>query len=306
MHTRVRVFLLTVLVQGLCLALVRGAWAEPVKVITTTTDLASIAASIGGDKIDVQALVPGGFNADAYEPRPSDLFKIHRARLFVEIGLGLEEWARDLVNEANNSDLIKADVSYQVPLLDVPKGRVDYSFGDIHPYGNPHYQLDPEAGRIVARNVFNALAYADPADKDYFAANLSAFDQRLTTAEAKWRQEMAPYEGTKFIPYHESWDYFARAFNLKIPEAIESKPGFVPSPARAQEVIELAKREGVKLIVTEPYYEVSIAKLIAEQVGVPMLNLTIDVGGTPEQKDYISMIDSIVSSFVRTLSGHGK
>lgn len=278
--------------------------AETLRVVTTTTDLSSIATAIGGDKVEVEALVPGGFNADFYQPRPSDLFKIHRARLFIEIGLGLEEWARDLVNEANNANLVKAQVSVGVPLLDVPKGRVDYSFGDIHPYGNPHYQLDPEDGRIMAQNIFNALAYADPADRDYFATNLKAFDERLTSAEAKWRTEMTPFAGAKFIPYHESWNYFARAYKLGIPTTIESKPGFVPSPARVEQVIQIAKSEKVRLIVTEPYYDVSVAKLVAEQVGVRYLDLTIDAGGNPEQKDYIAMIDYIVSQFVKALSSH--
>jgi zinc/manganese transport system substrate-binding protein len=287
-----------------CGLLPASAHAAPLRVVTTTTDLSSIATAVGGDRIEVEALVPGGFNADFYQPRPSDLFKIHRARLFIEIGLGLEEWARDLVNEANNSNLIKAQVSVGVPLLDVPKGRVDYSFGDIHPYGNPHYQLDPEDGRIMAQNIFNALAYADPADKTFFAANLKTFDDRLTDAEKKWSAKMAPFAGTKFIPYHESWSYFARAYKLGIPTTIEAKPGFVPSPVRVEEVIKIAKREKVRLIVTEPYYDVSVAKLVAEQTGIPYLNLTIDVGGNPDQKDYISMIDYIVSQFVRALSSH--
>jgi zinc/manganese transport system substrate-binding protein len=287
-----------------CGLLPASANAAPLRVVTTTTDLSAIATAIGGDKIEVEALVPGGFNADFYQPRPSDLFKIHRARLFIEIGLGLEEWARDLVNEANNSNLIKAQVSVGVPLLDVPKGRVDYSFGDIHPYGNPHYQLDPEDGRIMAQNIFNALSYADPADKEYFAANLKTFDDHLTDAEKKWNAEMAPFAGAKFIPYHESWSYFARAYKLGIPTTIEAKPGFVPSPARVEEVIKIAKREKVRLIVTEPYYDVSVARLVAEQAGIPYLNLTIDVGGNPEQKDYISMIDYIVSQFVKALSSH--
>jgi zinc/manganese transport system substrate-binding protein len=279
--------------------------AAQLRVVTTTTDLASLARAVGGDRVEVEALVPGGFNADLYSPRPSDLFKIHKARLFIQIGLGLEEWARDLVNEANNPDLIKAETSPGIPLLDVPKGRVDFSFGDIHPYGNPHYQLDPEDGRIMARNISNALAYADPANKDYYDANLAAFDGRLTAAEAKWRAAMAPFEGAKFIPYHESWSYFARAFKLAIPDTIESKPGFVPSPRRVQEIIELAKREGVKLIVTEPYYDVSIARLVSQQAGIPYVSLTIDVGGNPAQKDYISMIDYIVTQFVQALNGHG-
>jgi zinc/manganese transport system substrate-binding protein len=301
-HWRSSILVLSVLL-GAQLAL---AAATPLRVVTTTTDLASLTQAIGGDKVEVEALVPGGFNADLYSPRPSDLFKIHRARLFIQIGLGLEEWARDLVNEANNSNLIKAETSPGIPLLDVPQGHVDYSFGDIHPYGNPHYQLDPEDGRVMARNISNALAYADPANKEYYASNLAAFDQRLTAAEAKWRAAMAPYEGTKFIPYHESWSYFARAFKLVIPENIESKPGFVPSPRRIQEVIQLAKRDEVKLIVTEPYYDVSISQLISQQVGIPYVNLTIDVGGNPAQKDYISMIDYIVTQFIKALGGHGQ
>ena len=96
--------------------------AAPLRVVTTTTDLASLVTTVGGDKVEVEALVPGGFNADFYQPRPSDLFKVHRAKLFMQIGLGLEEWSRDLVNEANNSDLVKAQVSVGIPLMDVPKG----------------------------------------------------------------------------------------------------------------------------------------------------------------------------------------
>lgn len=280
--------------------------AAAVKVVTTTTDLASLATTIGADKVDVQALVPNGFNADLYSPRPSDLFKIHQAKLFIMVGLGLEDWARDLVSEANNADLVKAQASTGIALLDIPQGHVDYSFGDIHPFGNPHFQLDPEAGRQMARNVFNALAYVDPPDKDYFAQNLAAFETRLTAAEKQWTTEMAPFAGIKFIPYHESWDYFARAFDLRIPTAIESKPGFPPSPSRVEEIIRTCRSDGVRLIVTEPYYDVSIAQLISQQAGIPYLNLYIDVGGTPEQKDYISTVDYVVTQFVKALGNHGK
>ncbi len=284
----------------------RSAPAATIKVVTTTTDLASLASAIGGDKIEVQSLVPDGFNPDLYSPRPSDLFKIHQAKLFIQIGLGLEDWARDLVTEANNSELVKAQVSPGIALLDVPQGRVDYSFGDIHPFGNPHYQLDPESGRQMARNICNALVYVDAPDKEYFTQNLATFEAQLTAAEKRWTAAMAPFAGTKFIPYHESWDYFARAFKLEIPEAIESKPGFPPSPARIEEVIRDCTAKGVKLLVTEPYYDVSVAQLISKQAGIPYLNLYIDVGGTPDQKDYISTIDFIVAQFVKALGTNGK
>ena len=63
---------------------------------------------------------------------------------------------------------------------------------------------------------------------------------------------MAPVAGAAIIPYHESWSYFARAFRLTIPTTIENKPGFAPSPSRVQEVINIAKKEKGRAIVTEP------------------------------------------------------
>lgn len=306
MRTKYRFIISLFVILIVAAAWPRSAPAATIKVVTTTTDLASLATAIGGDKIEVQSLVPKGFNADLYSPRPSDLFKIHQAKLFIQIGLGLEDWARDLVNEANNGELVKAQVSTGIALLDVPQGRVDYSFGDIHPFGNPHYQLDPESGRQMARNIFNALVYVDAGDKDYFAQNLATFEAQLTAGEKRWSAEMAPFADSKFIPYHESWDYFARAFKLEIPEAIESKPGFPPSPARIEEVIRDCKAKGVKLIVTEPYYDVSVAQLISQQAGIPYVNLYIDVGGTADQKDYISTIDYIVAQFVKALGTNGK
>jgi zinc/manganese transport system substrate-binding protein len=277
-------------------------------VVTTTDYTASLTKTIGGDKVDVESLVPPGFNADLYSPRPQDLFKIHRAKLFIMIGLNLEDWARDVVNAAENPNLVKAEIYHGIPLLDVPKGHIDYSFGDIHPNGNPHLQINPEDGRIMARNIREALAAADPEDKALFDKNLADFELRLNAAEKRWYAEMAPYKGMAFIPYHECWTYFAEAFHLVIPEppkTIEEKPGFVPSPRRIEEVIRLAKDKNVKLIVTEPYYDVAIGKVISERLGIPYVSISLyDIGLNPKETDYISMEDYIVHQVAQALGGH--
>ncbi len=283
-------------------------WAARIAVVTTTVYTASLASTIGGDKVDVQSLVPAGFNADTYAARPQDLFKIHKAKLFIMIGLNLEDWARDLINAANNPNLAKAEIYHGIPLLDVPKNTIDYSFGDIHPNGNPHFQLNPEDGRIMARNIATALEYVDPADKELFVKNLADFEAELSKAENRWNAEMLPFKGTAFIPYHESWTYFAQAYGLQIPEppkTIEEKPGFVPSPRRIEEVVQLARDKKVKVIITEPYYDVSIAKTVADQLSVPCLNISLyDIGLDPQQKNYIEMVDSVVDKFVKALGGH--
>jgi zinc/manganese transport system substrate-binding protein len=285
-----------------------SAWAGRMRVITTTVYTASLARTIGGDRVDVQSLVPAGFNADNYAPRPQDLFKIHRAKLFIMIGLNLEDWARDLVTAANNPDLVEAEIYHGIKLLDKPAGAVDFSFGDIHPFGNPHFQLDPNAGRVMAKNIAEAMTVADPADKELFAKNLADFESKLTTAQKRWNEEMAPYKGTMILTYHESWDYFAEYFGLKIPvppKTIEEKPGFVPSPRRIEEVVRLSKDKNVKLIITEPYYDVSIAQAVAERLGVPCLNFGLyDIGLNPKQADYISMIDDVVNQSAAALGSH--
>ena len=203
----------------------------------------------------------------------------------------------------------KAEIYHGIKLLDIPKGNVDYSFGDIHPFGNPHFQLDPEAGRVMARNIREALVTVDPADKEYFDKNLADFESKLNEAEKRWAAEMAPFKGEAFLPYHESWDYFAAAYHLVIPEppkCIEEKPGFVPSPRRIQEVVQLAKDKNVKLIVTEPYYDVSVAKTISERLGIPYLNISLyDIGLNPKETDYFSMMDYTVGKFVEAMNGHG-
>lgn len=296
---------------ALLLCLLPGAaTAGTMRIVTTTNYVASLAQTVGGDKVSVEALSPPGFNADTYSPRPQDLHKIHRAKLFIMVGLNLEDWARDLVNAANNPDLVKAEIYHGITLLDVPKGDVDYSFGDIHPYGNPHFQLDPKDASIMARNIYNAIAYADPANKDFYAKNLADFEGKLAEGEKRWKAEMAPFKGEAILPYHESWDYFAEAYGLPIPEppkTIEEKPGFVPSPRRIEEVIRMAREKNVKLIVTEPYYDVSIGQAVADQLKVPCLVVSLyDIGLDKQQKDYISMEDSIIGQFVKALGGHAR
>src|ERR1700690_2126860 len=165
---------------GVLLVAAPSAWAARFRVVTTTDYTAALARQVGGDKVDVESLVPPGFNADLYSPRPQDLYKIHRAKLFIMIGLNLEDWARDVVTASDNANLVKAEIYHGIKLLDVPKGNVDYSFGDIHPFGNPHFQLDPEAGRIMAKNIETALVEVDPADKAYFDKNLADFEKKLT------------------------------------------------------------------------------------------------------------------------------
>ena len=95
-------------------------------------------------------------------------------------------------------------------ILEIPQGQVTRAMGDVHPLGNPHYWLDPENGRRMAKALADKFSSMQPADAAYFAQRYADFDKRLTDAEKGWDAKMAPYKGRKVVTYHRSWPELLR------------------------------------------------------------------------------------------------
>src|SRR5262245_16279247 len=133
------------------------------RVAASTNDLASIAASVGGDQVEAFAIARPTADVHRVEVLPSSMVKVARADLYLKVGLGLDGWADAIVAGSRNARLRVVDCSRDVAVLEKPAGRVTAAQGDVHPDGNPHYWLDPANGAVVARNVAAALAQADPA-----------------------------------------------------------------------------------------------------------------------------------------------
>src|SRR4029078_12177794 len=125
----------------------------------------------------------------------------------------------------------------------------------VHPLGNPHYWMDPENGKIIAQEIFDKLARLRPNDRAYFEQRLNDFRARLVEAEKRWNAMMAPYKGTKVVTYHRSFPNFAERFGLNVMGYVEPKPGIPPSPTHPLELIADMKRDNVKLIVMESYFD---------------------------------------------------
>ena len=178
----------------LCLAL--GAWhhetqaalfgPKKIRIVTTTTDLKSIAELVGGDKVKVSSIATGYQDPHFVDAKPSFMMKAKRADLFVRVGLELEIGYEELILEGARNRKIRVgqnghlDVSNSVERLEVPTTQqVDRSMGDVHPLGNPHYWLDPINGKVIARNIANRLVRLRPADTEYFRKNASDFRARI-------------------------------------------------------------------------------------------------------------------------------
>jgi zinc/manganese transport system substrate-binding protein len=271
--------------------------AKNLKVITTLTDLASLTKEVGGDKVDVEALAKGYQDPHFVDPKPSFLLKLRHTDLLISVGLELEiGWLPPLITQSGNGNIQPAspgylDASQFAEILEIPQGAVTRAEGDVHPLGNPHYWLDPDNGRRIAKGIATKLAEMDPADRAYFQQRAQDFEKRLAEAEKKWQAQMAPYRGRKIVTYHRSWPNFAKHFGLDVVGYIEPRPGIPPTPSHTIELVNLMKRENVKIELIEPYFDVKTPDSIARMTGAKVVVMMPSVGGKPEITDYFKLFD---------------
>ena len=282
--------------------------ASKINVITATQDLASLAAEVGGDRITVEAIAKGYQDPHFVEPKPSFLLKLQKADLLVVVGLQLEiGWLPPLITQSGNAKIQTGnpgylDMSQFCEILEIPTTQVTRAMGDVHPLGNPHYWLNPENGRRIAKALQNKFSEMRVADAAYFAGRYADFDKRLTEAEKRWDAEMAPYRGRKVITYHRSWPNFCERFGLVVVDYVEPKPGIPPTPAHTLEVINTMKRENIKLVLVEPYFDLRTPNSIASATGGTVLVLLPSVGGVKEVTDYFKLFDYDINLLVNAFA----
>jgi ABC-type Zn uptake system ZnuABC Zn-binding protein ZnuA len=279
------------------LSAVSGRGASKLRVVTATSDLAALASEIGGDHIDVESIARGYQDPHFVEAKPSFLLKLRKADVLIVVGLQLEiGWLPPLITQSGNPRIQVAaagylDASDFAEILEKPTGVVTRAMGDVHPLGNPHYWLDPENGRRIAHGIQVKLAEMRPEDAGYFAQRFEAFSQRLTTQEKAWDEAVKPFHGLKVVSYHKSWPNFAKRFNLNVVGYIEPRPGIPPSPSHTLELIGMMRRDNVKLIMVEPYFDLKTPNSIASQTGAQVLVMLPSVGGEKEVTDYFKLFD---------------
>ena len=281
----------TILTLMTLLVLPVGVARGELKIVTTTTDFADLARQIGGDKVAVHSVMRGPENVHNVMAKPTEMVHLNKADLFVHGGLDAEPWRDSLLKGARNPRVMpgkagNVDMSAGVALLDVPQGKVDRAQGDIHAYGNPHYQLSPANAQRMAATLAKALVDADPPNADFYRENAKKVVTEMADLHRELKEKVAAAGELKIITYHKAWDYFADAFGVKIVGVIEPKVGITPSPADIKRTIELMKREGVKIVVCETYNSLAQAQAVADGAGAKAIVLPDHVNGVAEVDSY--------------------
>lgn len=281
-----------------------------IKVVTSLSLLKEFAERVGGERADVKSLLTGLESEHSYTPKPSDIVLIKEARVFIQIGAGLEIWVDALVKNAGNKGLIIVTTSEGIPLLkdtesaqnqdrqNTPDGQ---NTKDKHRLGNPHVWLDPENAKIMLKKITDALIRIDPDNKGYYLGNQAAYIREIDDLQKMLVQEVRQIKDRSIITHHQAWPYFARRFGFTIAGYIIQQVGSEPSARHLADLVRTIRREKIKVIVSEPQLNQKIPKTLADETGARLITLTPIPGAIPGTEDYLSMVKYNVDQLMQAL-----
>jgi zinc/manganese transport system substrate-binding protein len=274
--------------------------AAPLKIVTTTEGLAAVAREVGGDRTQVESLSRGVQDPHFVDANPMLAVKLRNADLLFDVGLDLEiGWLPPLVNQSRNAGIQpggtrRFTAASAIGVLDIPTGPVSRAEGDLHPGGNPHFMTDPRrVGRISAA-LAGKLGQLDPPNAAQYVARAGDFQRRLDAALARWSADLAPVKGRKIFTRHRTMTYFFDWTGLRSAGELEPRPGVPPPPAHLADLVQIAKRDAVKAISVENFYDTKSAEVVARYSGAKIVLIPGDVGGEPGLDTYEKYMEVVV------------
>jgi ABC-type Zn uptake system ZnuABC Zn-binding protein ZnuA len=275
------------------------------QVVATIPPIAMLVRELAGERAAVTSLVPPGASTHTFEAQPGDMKLLEDARLFIEVGAGLDTWSARLRSAAAHQPerLVLIELPGLDPLPADPNER-DRDASGAPARFDPHLWLDPIRVRdVVAPALAGALARIDPAGRAHYEAQLAALQAQIGDADAEIRRTLAGH-GTKFIAFHGAWRYFAARYGLEQIGVVEEAPGEEPTPREIAGLVAAARAAHVPAILIEPQLSPRIARTIAAELGAG--TVLVDENGDPddpERATYPALMRWNARAFARALGG---
>jgi ABC-type Zn uptake system ZnuABC Zn-binding protein ZnuA len=251
---------------------------DAVRVVTTFSTLNSFVQAVGGDRVQVQNLVPIGASPENYQPAPQDIAALSNAQLIVENGGGIEAWLQNTIKNAGATSTRVIVLSDGLPKID----------------SNPHHWMDPVQARAYVAKIRDTLSSIDPSHKAEYEKNAAAYDKRLDDLQKWIGKQIAgvPPSHRAMIIFHNAFDYYNRRFGIRTVGVIELSPGQDPNPAYISHLVDLAKSNNVRAVFSEPEYSQKLADTLARSAGIQVVTNLYDdsIGDDPRVNNYINML----------------
>ena len=281
---------------------------DKLRVVTTVSPITSIVENIGGDRIQLEGVVPEGVNSHIFEPQPSLAKLMADADLIITNGLFLEEPTLKLA-EANKKEdtpiLLLGDRA-----ITREQWRFDFSFPESEGHPNPHLWPDPSLGLKYAELTQEQLASLDPDNADYYEQNLEAFRQRIDTMDAAIRESVAtiPPENRRLVTYHDSWAYFALSYGMEVIGAVQPSDFAEPSAREVAEIIDQVKELRLPAVFGSEEFPSDVLETIAREGNTTFVDQLADddLPGGPGDPDhsYLGLMRQNMRIMIPALGGN--
>jgi ABC-type Zn uptake system ZnuABC Zn-binding protein ZnuA len=271
---------------------------QALRVVATTTQVADLAANVGGDRVRMTSLFKPNVDAHDYEPSPADVQTIARADLVIENGAGLETWLHDTI----------ASSGYDGPVVDTSQGVRLRMVGGAT---DPHIWQNPRNAMVMAANIQRAMAAADPADAGVFQANLAAYTTKLQALDAEVQRQIDGLANKKLVTNHDAFGYYVDRYGLQFVGSVI--PSFDTSAELSgrdiRDLVAKIRATKVKAVFSETSLPPRTAETIAREAGVKVVEGEDALYGDslgPAGSDgdtYLKMVRHNTRTIVSNLSG---
>ncbi len=274
-------------------------------VATTVSPITSIAASIGGDKVRVEGIVPEGTNSHTFEPEPQVAKLLSDADIVFINGLKLEDPTLELARSNMKSGAELVEIGTQA--LPESEYIYDFSFPKEGGKPNPHLWTDPGYAVKYAEVIATTLSDRDPANAPYYQANLDAFTAQANSLADALRKDQETVPGNlTLLTYHDAYAYFAQNFGWTVVGAIQPDDFADPSPADVAALIEQVKAEGVTTIFGSEVFPSTVLEEIGRATGARYEDTLRDddLPGAPGDADH-SWLGLMKANYITMVTGLG-
>ena len=245
---------------------------EGLLVATTVSPITSIAASIGGDRVRIEGIVPEGTNSHTFEPEPSVAALLSTADLILVNGLKLEDPTLALAEANKKPDAKVVEIGTNV--LPESDYIYDFSFPKEEGKPNPHLWTDTTYTIKYAEAIRDELSALDPANASYYSDNFAAFEKKVNELDAAVRkdQQTVPAGNLKLLTYHDAYAYFAKNFGWEIIGAVQPKNFSDPNPSDVASLIDQVTAQNVKTIFGSEVFPSKVLEEIGRATGATYEN----------------------------------
>jgi len=267
---------------------------QKVAVVTTLTVLADLIGQVGGDKVQVKALVPPGGEVHTYQPTPEDIKGIAKASIVFYNGAHLEEWIDETIRSAGKPNL---------PIVVLSEGLPFIKESGNEP--NPHLWLDVRNAKVYVEKIRDGLSKGNPTNAGYYADRAGAYLRQLDELDTWIQMEVDKLPGArrKLVTFHDAFPYFAKRYGFSLHGVLATSPGKEPSARDLTTLARRIKREQVPAVFAEAQFNPKAMEVLASDTGVRVItNLYNDSLSTgPEANSYIALMKHNVTQIVKAL-----